>query len=117
MSQLSRTTALLRGLRAPATHNPASSARRIPCVAVGAHHQTRWVSSDKSTKGQGLKGQEASFKGQMLESITQRIAREKEELRLAALERQAKGGGRNVAQTIGEQATHPTEALGQDDYS
>lgn len=68
-----------------------------------AHYQTRWASSEK--KPRGIKAQESSFKGQMLESITQRIAREKEELRLAAQEREAKGGGRNVAQTIGEQAT------------
>lgn len=63
-------------------------------------HQTRWASSEKSTKGIGAR--EGTFKGQMLESITQRIAREKEELRKAAIEREANAGGRNVAQTLGE---------------
>lgn len=67
---------------------------------MGAHYQTRWASSDKTPKGP--KGQEgASFKGQMLESITQRIAREQSQLKYAAAERQAKGGGRNVATTVG----------------
>lgn len=38
----------------------------------------------------------------MLESITERIAREKAELAQAALEREAAGPGRNIATTISE---------------
>lgn len=67
----------------------------MPCAAS---FQTRWASS--SEKGKGVKRQEGSFKGQMLESITERIAREKLELANAAAERQATGAGRNFAITM-----------------
>lgn len=92
---------MLRGLRAPTAHSPSRTARQIPCAALGAHHQTRWASSDKTPKGP--KGPESpTFQGQMLESITQRIAREQRELRHAAAERQATGGARNAATTARE---------------
>lgn len=103
MSQLSRTPALLRGLRASTSTPAAHAARRIPGALLGAHYQTRWASSDPKKDAASSRGrQEGSFKGQMLESITQRIAREKTELRQAAQEREAKGGGRNIATTISE---------------
>lgn len=97
MSQLSRTA--LRSLRAPrsavvaAIPHTARAAGRIPC----AHYQTRWASTEK-----GSGGKDTLFKRQMLESISQRMAREKAELREAAIEREAKGKGRNFAQTFGE---------------
>lgn len=75
---------------------------RIACAAT---YQTRWASS--SGKGGGIKKQEASFKGQILESITERIAREKAELAQAALEREAAGPGRNIATTISEKPFSP----------
>lgn len=93
MSQLSRMPLLRNSLRTPAQ----IARSRIPCAAT---YQTRWASSPD--KSRGIKKQEASFKGQMLVSITERMAREKAELAQAALEREAAGPGRNVATTIGE---------------
>lgn len=55
-----------------------------------------------SEKGNGPRPNEASFKGQMLESITARIAREKEDLRRSALEREARGRGGALPVTICE---------------
>lgn len=98
-SQLGR-RALQRSLGAPATPAPtpatARAARRIPCVASS---QARWMASEK---GKGPRANEPSFKGQMLESITQRIAREKEDLRRSALEREARGRGGALPITICE---------------
>lgn len=115
MSQLRRTTALSRGLRAPATHSIARSAPQLPCSTLRVHYQTRWSSSENNPKAS--RGQESSFKSQMFESITQRMAREKQELRIAAKEREAKSGGRNVAQTIGEQPILSQEPARQDGHS
>lgn len=111
MSQLGRKTALLRGLRAPIA--AAKTARRIPCAVTGANHQTRWASSDtKKGPASSRERQEGSFKGQMLESIQQRLAREKVEMRQAALEREAKGGSRNLATTFSEFARPPRRFAG-----
>lgn len=87
MSQLSR-RALQRGLGATAVTTQsvtARAARRSPCAV----HQGRWASSDNKP----------NFKGQLLESMTARMAREREELRLAMLERQARKGN-NFAVTM-----------------
>ncbi|KAG6368449.1 hypothetical protein INS49_002656 [Diaporthe citri] len=96
-SQLGR-RALQRSLGAPATPAPtaatARAARRIPCVASS---QARWMASEK---GKGPRANEPSFKGQMLESITARIAREKEDLRRSALEREARSRGGPLPITI-----------------
>ncbi|KAK2598526.1 hypothetical protein N8I77_011933 [Diaporthe amygdali] len=95
-SQLGR-RALQRSLGAPATPSAtataatARAARRVPCAAS----QARWMASDK-----GPRGNEPTFKGQMLESITARIAREKEDLRRAALEREARNRGGALPMTI-----------------
>lgn len=94
MSQLSRTPLLRSTLRAPAHIARGKIPRAATC-------QTRWTSS--ADKGKGIKRQEASFKGQMLESITERIARERAELTRAALEREATSAGRNTAATIGQE--------------
>ena len=71
------------------------AARRIPCGAS----QARWMASEKGKKP---RANEPSFKGQMLESITARIAREKEDLRRSALEREARSGGGALPITICE---------------
>lgn len=97
-SQLGR-RALQRSLGAPKGPAPtaatvtARAARRIPCLTSTA----RWMSSEK---GKAPKPNEASFKGQMLESITARIAREKEDLRRSAIERQARGRGGALPVTV-----------------
>ncbi|ROW18062.1 hypothetical protein VPNG_00485 [Cytospora leucostoma] len=93
MSQLTR-RALQKSLGAPVTSQTAAAARlvrRIPCAAS----QTRWLSSEKTPKAN-----ERGFKGQMLESITARMAREKEELTKAGLDRQSRRKGENFATTI-----------------
>lgn len=82
-SQLGR-RALQRSLGAPATPATARTARRIPCAAS----QARWLASEKGPRSNG-----PSFKGQMLESITARLARQKEDLRRSALEREARNRG------------------------
>lgn len=51
-------------------------------------------------KGKGPRANEPSFKGQMLESITARIAREKDDLRRSALEREARSRGGPLPITI-----------------
>lgn len=53
-----------------------------------------------SEKGKGPRTNESSFKGQMLESITERIAREKADLRRSALEREARSKGGALPITI-----------------
>ncbi|CAN8101141.1 unnamed protein product [Discula destructiva] len=93
MSHLSRTP-LLRA--APTLRAPAHVARRR--IPPSASLQTRWASSSK--KDHGSKRKEGSFKGQMMESITERLAREKSELAHAAMEREAAGAGRNTAITM-----------------
>lgn len=103
-SQLSR-RALQRGLGSPAVTQSTAAriARRVPpCAAqVGTG---RWISSDRN---KASKGHERSFKGQMLESITARIAREKEELKIAALEREARKKSDNVPITMRKSKTGP----------
>lgn len=96
-SQLGR-RALQRSLGSPATSAPpaatARAARRIPCIASS---QTRWMASEKE---KSPRANEPTFKGQMLESITERIAREKEDLRRSALEREARNRGGALPTTI-----------------
>lgn len=83
---------MLKSLRAPG----ARSLPRVPCAA--AQSQTRWASSDKGPN----KTNPSTFKSQMVQSITQRIARERQELMQAAALREARGIGRNFATTMGE---------------
>ncbi|KAJ9150299.1 MICOS complex subunit MIC60 [Pleurostoma richardsiae] len=89
MSNLStrRSPALLKSLRASAS----AAQRPARCAALGGNGGTRLMSTEK---------QGGSFKGQMLESISSRIAREKAERERVAKERITSASSRNAATTF-----------------
>lgn len=93
MSQLSRTPLLRATLGAPLRVAPKSLPR-------AATLQTRWASSSDNTPDP--KTPQGSFKGQMMESVAGRIARERKELAAVARERQSAGTGTNYAITMSE---------------
>ncbi|KAI1251328.1 hypothetical protein MGN70_005896 [Eutypa lata] len=89
-----QTPALLRGVRAPAYS--AISCRRIPPTSVNLIRENArcYASEPKNTSPGG------SFQGQMLESISSRIAREKAEREKSAKQRQDTAGARRWATTF-----------------
>lgn len=101
MSQLSR-RAMQRGLGAPATTSNATAivARRIPCAA-----QSRWFLTGKKAKDLKPLDYKPSFRGQLVESITARLARERAEEAAAGEARQNRRKGENWAMTFGKPET------------
>ncbi|GKT43075.1 uncharacterized protein ColSpa_03256 [Colletotrichum spaethianum] len=85
--------AALQGLRA------ASPAPRRQCLALAG--SARHMSSDRKPATNEDK-QGRSFQGQIVGSITQRLAREKAERERFAAEREKTGSSRNLAYTFGE---------------
>lgn len=92
-----RAPGLLRHLRT----STAPASRTAACAALGGR---RGASRLMSTEKQAPDGK-GSFKGQMLESITTRIAREKEERERIARERITSSSTRNAATTFSKQAS------------
>lgn len=96
MSQLSR--AALRSLRvSPSSASTKSAATARAAKPNARTQQTRWASADDAPK--------RSFKGQLQESISQRLEREKADLRWAAHMRASKDRAWVWAPTIGEPPT------------
>lgn len=92
MSQLSRTA--LKSLRVRPSSSTSAATATAAVTTRRARPQTRWASSDD--------GPGRSFKGQLLESISQRLEREKAELQWASYMRASRDRAWMWAPTIGE---------------
>ncbi|KXH43928.1 glycolate oxidase [Colletotrichum simmondsii] len=87
--------AALQGLRA------ASPAPRRRCVALASGATSRHMSSERGTPSNTEEKQKGrTFQGQVVGSITQRLAREKAERERFAAEREKTGNSRNLAYTF-----------------
>lgn len=97
MSLPARAHAPSRALLSALTRRNAAAAAAAPTLRGAATSQRRWESTEQRQPEQHGR----SFKGQLYESTTARLQKEREDRKRFAKQRNESAGGRNAAMTFG----------------